>query len=1089
MTIADKTDKWQEAREQTLPRGEPARAIENAWSLKEIGLAHIRQLAGKIWTDHNIHDPGIAILDLLCFAVSDLGFRTNYDLEDLLEEVPETEGASPPPPQFFTAREILTSAPVTSLDYRKLMIDTDGIKNAWIKPAKHQEIPLFFDREADALDYVPPTLGGLNTGQDQDILMRGLNTVFLELSRQVEIKEDLNDNFLNVDLTLAIGSGAERTDYPLELVIGFGGLFDPHELNQAHPERYNLQPDNPDHQTDYIVYQADWSPAHMDALFRNSDSFKVTTIRPAFAWLDKDVMVPLMLEFTKGAETTLAGLCLHFSHAGRLNLGAKAVREALVAMLRTLRETWLKGLILRHQRKLIRRSEIVEATIARLHANRALCEDYANIFGMKVEQIGLCIDIELDPSADAEQVYSDIRFQVEQFLSPDIQFRTLEHLLDEGVDPTEIFEGPALRHGFIDPASLMKDAWPDEINSSDIINILMDIDGIVTVRDLMMSSYVDGAVRNHSQRWSLELINDERHVPRLSLNRSKLNFFKGYVPCAVDLAEADLLYEEALAKRERNRLAADVYDIEPPEGTFRALDGYTSIQTHFPLNFGIGHEGLAASESDERKAQAAQLKAFLMFFDQMLANYLAQLNEVKNILSINGNTEASYFVGPVYGAPNIAPLIRDFMESDGASIDPADTEAVADAWKAYVATDPNTGYRDRLIAISDTEPRYLKRQNRLLDHLLARFSEQFADYALLLYSLEGRRRADKDLIEDKRTFLKEYPAISSGRSLGFNYFDPLLHWKPDNVSGLAHRTSRLVGIPPRGDRALAPDAGPEVVFTKDGNAWVFELTVPTGDTTPPLVVKSEADATRNPTKKAAQRTFYDLIRIITEDVYAYFPPRADGTHILYFLNREGDRLATCTEVFTSEADARAALDVIFAFIDETYFLEGMHVVEHILLRPLTKNAGLLGTSSGQDCSLPSEIADPYSYRATVVLPALAERFRNRDMRALVENTLRLEAPAHVSLKICWIDHNQMRDVEAAMKAWAAAKIGVAPDLDTLTEKQNTLLTVLKGLTSIYPVATLHDCDDPDDNLNPVVLDHTAIGTFTENTTGTDSDGD
>ena len=37
--------------------------------------------------------------------------------------------------QFFTAREILHNRPVTLLDFRKLLIDLEGVKNAWIVPA------------------------------------------------------------------------------------------------------------------------------------------------------------------------------------------------------------------------------------------------------------------------------------------------------------------------------------------------------------------------------------------------------------------------------------------------------------------------------------------------------------------------------------------------------------------------------------------------------------------------------------------------------------------------------------------------------------------------------------------------------------------------------------------------------------------------------------------------------------------------------------------------------------------------------------------------------------------------------------------
>lgn len=49
----------------------------------------VRSLAGDTWTDHNTHDPGITILDQLCYALTDLGYRTQFALPDLLTRAGE----------------------------------------------------------------------------------------------------------------------------------------------------------------------------------------------------------------------------------------------------------------------------------------------------------------------------------------------------------------------------------------------------------------------------------------------------------------------------------------------------------------------------------------------------------------------------------------------------------------------------------------------------------------------------------------------------------------------------------------------------------------------------------------------------------------------------------------------------------------------------------------------------------------------------------------------------------------------------------------------------------------------------------------
>ena len=46
--------------------------------LRQEGLKYIEALASDIWTDYNSHDPGITILEMLCYAITDLGLRTNF---------------------------------------------------------------------------------------------------------------------------------------------------------------------------------------------------------------------------------------------------------------------------------------------------------------------------------------------------------------------------------------------------------------------------------------------------------------------------------------------------------------------------------------------------------------------------------------------------------------------------------------------------------------------------------------------------------------------------------------------------------------------------------------------------------------------------------------------------------------------------------------------------------------------------------------------------------------------------------------------------------------------------------------------------
>ena len=47
--------------------------------LRQEGIRHLERMAGQLWTDFNVHDPGITILEQVCYAITDLGYRIAYE--------------------------------------------------------------------------------------------------------------------------------------------------------------------------------------------------------------------------------------------------------------------------------------------------------------------------------------------------------------------------------------------------------------------------------------------------------------------------------------------------------------------------------------------------------------------------------------------------------------------------------------------------------------------------------------------------------------------------------------------------------------------------------------------------------------------------------------------------------------------------------------------------------------------------------------------------------------------------------------------------------------------------------------------------
>ncbi len=155
--------------------------------------------------------------------------------------------------------------------------------------------------------------------------------------------------------------------------------------------------------------------------------------------------------------------------------------------------------------------------------------------------------------------------------------------------------------------------------------------------------------------------------------------------------------------------------------------------------------------------------------------------------------------------------------------------------------------------------------------------------------------------------------------------------------------------------------------------------------------------------------------------------------------------------------------------------EGMHLVEHLLLRPKATDDRLLEVCLDKNCLTCGE-EDPYSFRVSVVLPYWPERFRSMEFRRFAERTMRLEIPAHISLKICWIDQEQMTVFEKAWREWLEEEAKKEPDPTALKNRLAALVEIIQNLKNIHPLAHLHDCVDSQ-NENPVMLGHTVLGQF------------
>ncbi len=530
--------------------------------LRREGIRHLERLAGHLWSDFNAHDPGITILEQLCYAITDLGYRIDFGMADLLADHGGEPAASLP-----SARAILTCEPVTNADMRKLVLDVDGVRNAWIESISQPEVVLYHHAA----------------------------------TRQLRLEDDVY--------------GSEP--------VNLRGLY--------------------------------------RVLVAKSDAVDGPTVRRRVA--------------------------------------------------------------------------------RRLHAHRPLGQDY-EVEVLASRKIRVHARVEIGPVDSGEAVLLEIFRRLGRHLSPTVSFSTLEEMLAAGRSIDDIFDGPALVHGFLDSESLAAAVCRTSIHTSDLINEIMQVPGVRAVRTIAVSESPDGERLD----WSLEL--PPGHVARLDLEHPDITLERENLKVVVDVERVVADYARAQDDGASHRaLAAHERDLVAGVGRDRSIARYHSIQHQFPADYGIGALGLADSAPARRKAQAKQLEAYLAFFEQLLANYFAQLAHTRELFSFDSGQYRTYFAQALddpslrmetlrrRGSAEHRAWFDDRVESTALAGDDADSGATR-----------------------------LGRKNRLLNHLLARFAEDFTDYSLIVWDPSGQKTAD-----DKIALLQRISRVSGGRSSGRNY--------------------------------------------------------------------------------------------------------------------------------------------------------------------------------------------------------------------------------------------------------------------------------------------------------------------------------
>lgn len=558
------------------------------------------------------------------------------------------------------------------------------------------------------------------------------------------------------------------------------------------------------------------------------------------------------------------------------------------------------------------------------HRHRNLSQDLGRIWFREPLEVSFFIEVVIPKTALAEKTVAEILNSLEKLLSSAARFCTFQEMIEKyDGDINRVFQGPPLIHGFL-PDDALEPAI-EELKTVALIPQISALESVIKVRELKFRTSANDTnlfrFLGQGTDWAYTARFSAKTRPVLApLDQHQIIIRKGDATYHWSRSSVALEWKALKNKQRAPKLSPAARDISIPEGRFRDLMSYPSIQEDFPAIYGLQPHGSGPEEGTERKAQVKQLKAYLLIFDQILANYLAQLSHLADLFSWSSEVSRTYFF---QGLESSVEALKDLLvdaDTGKGSETPEEKEQKTLAQ-----------YLKKLAELREEEKGFLERRNKFLDHLLARFGRGLHLYtgdlkkegAFLQNEGEEQGRIEK---ETKERILQNYDKLSAERGRGFNLRQESATF-PMEFSGLRSWVEALFDMEPESLDTLRfnnrfiegdfdtdnPDKAPVsefVMYTEDGS---------------PIDMK-------------------ELIRIgVDPENYQITAPTAEekeaGTGFELSLFKLQDlkrksKLYRLTPSFPTAEETLAAIDNLVKLLRKySRTSERIYLLEHFLLRP------------------------------------------------------------------------------------------------------------------------------------------------------------
>jgi len=407
--------------------------------------------------------------------------------------------------------------------------------------------------------------------------------------------------------------------------------------------------------------------------------------------------------------------------------------------------------------------------------HRNLCEDVRTIRVLHPLTTTVTADVDIGDERNPESILAGIFFELGNYLAPELGREPLDALIRRGEQPSEIFDGPLLHNGFIDRCQLQPKAT--EIPVRDIADTISGAPGVLAV-----ASDVEVRVGRKPYREDETICVHRSSIleldtePQRRSGKFSLRLFRKGIQVQPDPQRVERELSKLWQSYRRTYPLAVQYPshFAFPHGRHRDVREYYSIQNQFPNVYGINEYGLPGDATDVRKGQAKQLKGYLLAFEQLLADFFAQLARVRDLFSLKKDLQHTYFFQSLTrSVPNIEPLLEG----------------------------GEAGYREGLRELVYGSDPVITRRNRFTSFLLALYAESLDAASVWDLTVDDLEDPDtsRKLLTARLELLRHLVASTHDRGRSFDY---LGRPSPRNIAGMEIKSRIQLGMDPGGSGGL-----------------------------------------------------------------------------------------------------------------------------------------------------------------------------------------------------------------------------------------------------------------------------------------------